>query len=946
MSDAPNHQHGPSHGRRPGLRRRLRHWWYDSALYRGWTRAIEWLYNWWHPAEEGDDGYPGYYGRSRHNRLGRAWRRLRRRLSSAAFVRAWYGAWVRLYDWWHPPSRGGYGYGYYGSRRHNRLSRAWRRLRHWLSHSAPARAWRYALIRAYDWWHPVSESTSNRPGSYGYYGGRRLNRAARVWRSIARRVRHSALTRWWDAAWNAFLNWWYPLSHDPHAYPAYGYYGRRRTSRPALLLGWVRQKWRRSWLARAWGRVLMRLWDWWYPEVESPGGYGYGYYGRGRMSRAALLAHRVRRWWRHSWLGQTWRRAVVAAWEWWYPEPDVVSGGYGYYGLGRVSRPVRFLRRRLRWFRKTWLGRKLHWLLDDIEAFAYYVGWRLRQDLAWWRIRQLLLRPVTWVVLAGALASAGLGYAYGLPKYRALMERQYSQQAELWFRKGDLPRAVLRARQTLSLNPTNPVATRVLAEVADVHHSPWALYWRQRAVLFTPTPSNQLALASTALKFETFPFATALRALNAVPSEARDTPTYHLLAGAAALKLGNLQEAEHHYAEASRLAPDDPAARMSLAVVRLHSRDPQVLRDARTTLELLRTDRSLGFLALRSLVAESVNRGELARAETLSEQVLTNAQATFSDRILHLAILRAARRPQFEELLRETQAKAGHNPFAIGELAAWMTSSGLEREALDWLNSLPGNMAQQGLLRIALADTYVAAGAWKELEDYLLSAPWPGLDHVRFAMLTLARWKQTGGARQSSAAWGMALRAASTSPANLNTLAQLVASWGWIAEAEDALWYAADRFADQPWPLQVLEQFYTSRRDSNGLRRVAAARLHRDPSDRLARNNYAMLSLLLNKDLANAHDMAEQVYSAEPQNPVFASTYAFSLHVQGRTAEALAVLKDLGLDQLSEPSVALYYGVLLAAQGERETARNYLERGARAFLLPEEMALLRRARGG
>lgn len=890
-------------------------------------------------------GYGGYYGRSRHNRLGRAWRRLRRRISGAALVRAWYRAWERLYDWWHPREHGGYGYGYYGGARHNRLSRVWRRLGRRLSHSPPARAWRYLLIRAYDWWHPVSKSVSDRPGYYGYYGSRRLNRAQRVWHRIARWARHSALARGLDLAWNAFLNWWYPLSSDPHAYPAYGYYGRRRTSRPALLLGWVRRSWRQSWLGKAWGRALVRLWEWWYPEVESSGGYGYGYYGRGRLSRPALLVRRVRRWWRHSWVGRTWQRFAIAAWEWWYPEPDARGGGYGYYGQRRVSRPVRFARRALRWFRKTWLGRKLQWVLDDIEAFAAYVGWRLRQDLAWWRIRQLLLRPLTWVVLVGLVATSGLGYTYGLPKYRALMERQYSQQAELWFRKGDLSRAVLRARQTLSLNPTNLPATRVLAEVADLYNSPWALYWRQRAALFTPTPSNQLSLASTALKFETFPFATALRALAAVPPEARATPTYHLLSGAAALKLGNLQEAEQHYAEAARLDPDNPATRMSLAVVRLHSRDPQVLRDARTTLELLRTDRSLGLLALRSLVAESVERGELARAEALSHQVLTNAQASFSDRILHLAILQAGRKPQFAEFLKETQTRAGRNVFAIGELAAWMTSAGLAQEAREWLNGLPGNIAQEGLLRIAVADTYVALGQWKELEDYLMSASWPGLNHVRFAMLTLARWKQTGGSRQASAAWGMALRAASLSPGNLNTLARLVASWGWTDEAEDALWYAADRFADQPWPLQVLEQYYTSRRDSAGLRRVAAARLRRDPTDREARNNYAMLSLLLNKDLAIAHEMAEQVHEAEPRNPVFASTYAFSLHLQGRTPEALAVLRELGPEQLSEPSVALYYGLMLNANGELEAARTYLEHGRRAFLLPEELALLRRAGG-
>lgn len=820
-------------------------------------------------------------------RLGRWW------YASALYDR-YARATDRLYEWWYPKSTSGRSYYGYGRTRRNRLRRTWGRFWRWVANSPPVRAWNRSFEWFHDWWHPhISDEEPGYPGYgyHGYYGRRRRGRISLAWR----RVRH-----WWRATavakrlgvWqNAFIEWWYPIVPDTHGYAGYGYYGERRRSRLAIALSHLRQRWRNS--------------------------------------RA----------------GRAWRHSMAAAWEWWYPEPDAPSGVgyYGYYGRNRrVSRPVRFVKRALKWFRQTWLGRKIRWLLDDLESFAFYVSCRIRDDFAWWRIRGWLLRWQTWVLLGCLGTATGFGYSYGVPQYHAFFERQYSQQAQIWLKKGDLARAVLRARQALNLNPTNAIATRVFGDVADSYNSPAAMFWRQRAVLFTPNSTNRLALAATALKFEGFPFPTATKALAEITPEARETPTFHLIAGAMAVKMRDLPAAERHYTEALKLSPNDAGTRMSLAVVRLQSKDPQIIKDSRTTLELLRTDRSIGLLALRSLVAESIDRKELDRAETLSKQVLTNAQVSFSDRVLHLAILKAAKLAEFPKFLEQTQAKAGRNPFMIGELAAWMNASGHARETLTWLESLPRELTQQRPLPISQANAYAALGDWKKLETYLLSGPWAGLDHIRFAMLALAERRLAGGQPQS-AAWNRAVQLASVAPQALSTLAELARSWGWAAEAEEVLWQASKKFVNQSWPLQALEKFYAARRDTTGLRRLYARRM-KDPNDRASRNNYAMVSLLVNNDLAYAHKAAAELHAAEPESPVFASTCAFSLHLQGRTKEAIEILRALGLDKLDDPSLALYYGVFLAADGQKETARGYLKRAETAFMLPEETALLAQAK--
>jgi hypothetical protein len=48
-------------------------------------------------------------------------------------------------------------------------------------------------------------------------------------------------------------------------------------------------------------------------------------------------------------------------------------------------------------------------------------------------------------------------------------------------------------------------------------------------------------------------------------------------------------------------------------------------------------------------------------------------------------------------------------------------------------------------------------------------------------------------------------------------------------------------------------------------------------------------------------------------------------------------------DQLRDPSLAMYYGVVLAAAGQKEKAQEYLRRASEAKLLPEEKALVVKA---
>ena len=120
----------------------------------------------------------------------------------------------------------------------------------------------------------------------------------------------------------------------------------------------------------------------------------------------------------------------------------------------------------------------------------------------------------------------------------------------------------------------------------------------------------------------------------------------------------------------------------------------------------------------------------------------------------------------------------------------------------------------------------------------------------------------------------------------------------------------------------------------------------RNPSDLSVKNNLAMTALLLQANELNPYELARDVYQKDPTNAAYISTYAFSLHLQKKDAEALKLMQQLKPRQLENPSIAGYYGLVLKATGDKEKAKVYLQWASKAQMLPEEKKLFDRAKAG
>jgi hypothetical protein len=538
------------------------------------------------------------------------------------------------------------------------------------------------------------------------------------------------------------------------------------------------------------------------------------------------------------------------------------------------------------------------------------------------------------VIVAGVL---GLWF-YGRPAYRHYRETQSAQQARQFMDKRDYRNASLSARQALARNPRNLEACRVSAELAELSRSPSALDWRRRIAEIQPTVENKLLLASAAMRAQQPPYPLAAQTLQELSDSAKSQATYQAVCAELALKLKKTTEAAARFEQASRLEPTNELYQLNLAVLRLQSTNAAAAAEARATLERLRTSKRLGAVALRWLVAQSLGQNDLPAAEGFSRQLLADPHVVPDDRLEHLTILRQAKSPELTNELTRLR-KALTNSMEMYGLAAWMVREGMAGDALGWLTNCPPKIRSEQPVPLAIVDCYIAKKDWGALEGYLLGQKWGDRECLRWAYLFRAASEQNQ-TLSAEARWHNAVREAGDRLGPVMALLGLASSWGQDKAREELLWQIAQRFPNERWALTDLERAYIGTGNTRGLNKVYSTMARYDTRNAAAQNNWAATSLLLKLNLAQAHVQAKEVFDRRPDDAIFASTYAYSLHLQGHTKDGLAVFEKFKPDALEKPAVALYYGLLLSAAGDTNRAGKYLAIGQKSTLLPEEKVLV------
>lgn len=504
--------------------------------------------------------------------------------------------------------------------------------------------------------------------------------------------------------------------------------------------------------------------------------------------------------------------------------------------------------------------------------------------------------------------------------------------------KSDYNNAVLSLRSVLRANPSNLDAVRMMGDFAEVLRNPIAMHWRRQLVELEPgSLTNRLLLARLAMS--SGDLEEAAKALDGVADKDRDNAQYHKAAGAVAIATGHFVDAELHFSRAAELEPSNPVAQMNLAVIELQKEDPAVANKGRQSLEMFRTNPAVRVEALRNLARDSLRRKDTNAALALTRELLAETNSMFADRLLHLSILHNASVPELPAALADTQADASTHPGKAFDLGKWIFANHSPAQALAWLQSLPGPILTNPPVPLLVADCYVATRDWPNLQKLTEQQQWGDLEFLRLFHRTRALREQSMDAAAKSE-WARTVKATERKQAHLVKLFQLVSTCRWPAEELELLWALVNRFPSEKWAFQALGQRLHSAGQTRQLLSLYQRAAETDPSNLESKNNLAMVALLLNAGDKRPHELAKEIHDKAPANPFYTSTYALSLHLQGKSADGLRVLESLDPKQLQEPSLAAYYAFFLQTTGNTEKAKEYRDLAAKARLLPEERALL------
>jgi thioredoxin-like negative regulator of GroEL len=550
------------------------------------------------------------------------------------------------------------------------------------------------------------------------------------------------------------------------------------------------------------------------------------------------------------------------------------------------------------------------------------------------------------VIILCCVAVLLAGYA-GYRAYKVGKRSHLISMARQFLDKSDGKNAQLCVQQVLRSDPRHLEATRLMAELAEAARLPSAMLWRSRVVELNPKSlDDRLALAQTAITMRDY--ATATNALEGVVPADNKTASYHNIAGAVAIAGNQPADAKAHFLEVCRLEPQNASAQLNLAVVRLHGTNASELTQARAVLDQLcsnPTNSALRCQALRELAVYAMRNKQEETALALSARLLRETNSVFADQLLRLSLLQPTRNAEFKTALTNCQHAAAGDPGKIQQLATWQMVKTSPGDALAWLRSLPKTTQTNQPVALLAAECFTLQQDWRGLKQWLDPQSWGELDFLRHGFLSRAlRGVQL--ADSAKMEWEQAMRGASGQKQSLVMLFRLVAQWNWVSEGEEVLWAIVKRYPDERWAVKGLTQALIAGGRTRSLMQLNSQILGRTPADLSAKNNLAILALLLDAKELKPYDLAKDVYQKSPTNAAFASTYAFSLHLQGKNADALKIMEQIKPQDLQDPSNAGYYGVILKATGNREKAKAYLNWSAKGHLLPEEQKLFEKAKAG
>ncbi len=574
------------------------------------------------------------------------------------------------------------------------------------------------------------------------------------------------------------------------------------------------------------------------------------------------------------------------------------------------------------------------------------------------------LTPFKALLLLAVLAGAGWGaYEFGKSWYLDFREKKLVETAENNIASENFSEAALSAKRALQLNNRSVPATQSMAYLAETLETPDAILWRSRVLELSPEdPANRTALAAASIRFGEVQ--RARQALEELPESERNSVNFHELSALISFSEGLFEDSIYHFQSALELDPDDKSKLLNLAKAQLFSPSNAQREDAVVTLEKLAQEDEFAGEALRLLIRNAFQLGSVVKSLEYARQLEGFKDATMQDLLLATQVrlthfnsvilpldiqsrlnLTSSRLPVSLKRIKKLALKS---PETLVQTIQWMYRNGLALQAVLWTRGeLLLYQVSDPRIQAAIGECYIRLKDWDGLLEWseLSGVDWEFFEYFRHAYRAKAI-VELGQADVNSdlvkGIWLEAIESSEMNPGALELLANRANNWGWEDLSVSTYWTMINNVNDPTLALQVLFRYYSTNKNTYGLWRITDLLVRRDPTDLILKNNLAQLSMLLKSQLRRATEIAAELYEAKKDQADYSSTHAFGLLLEKRYRSALQVIRQFPESSLTEPSVALYVGLVFYANDLKEDAERFF-RYARAGVsnfLPEENALL------
>jgi hypothetical protein len=502
-------------------------------------------------------------------------------------------------------------------------------------------------------------------------------------------------------------------------------------------------------------------------------------------------------------------------------------------------------------------------------------------------------------------------------------------------------KAILAARRALQLDDHNRGAQEILAELAGKNSAANELEWRWQILGQNPADSDAIAtFASTAV--HAGEIGRAIQALGRWPGDKHDI-RFCRAAAAIAYANKNYREALDFYEEAVQFPAAKPSDKLRFGGLAAFSTNAAERAKGLTVLENLKSDPEVGSEAQRALILSAMERREFEIAKSKLVGWVSSG-LTSANLLLGLDVYSQLDQKRVGELVKQGFAMFNKDHKVCEQMIEWLNEHGESDLVVEFSKLVDPEVRNSVSFKFGYGDALDRIGAWRELFELTSNDTWPNAECLRVALK--ARAKQKLSHTQPAdvgLAWKQCLSLAGQNERVLWVLVAFARRWSWESQKEETLWAIARCPRGQERAMEDLEALYQGRQDTSGLFRLLHRTLELKPNDQQATGRYALLGLLLGVNLDNFADFARQNWENNSnRTPEMAAAYAYSLLLKGRKEDAASVLRTLGDADLK--SQALYAGLVNAANGNHDAARNYLQiAAAKSDLVPEERTLLRGA---